>query len=224
MLGTLVNSLDFSATGYEISSCLLFRLKIFLTKLRDLEKISFSEFFNHQPNKKPELDHSSLRFNSNCLMYKSGNAAEIEFDPFNTFIKLEGIDFQFKECKKNTLETLAKKAFKFKVGQLISFGGNNDGIDHLYVLKVIINKEEKVLFVGDECKREEKQLLLPDVIQKRTLFIDNGKDITVNGGLKCFSLFFLVIAIFFSSLSQNFLSKCFCGMASLTLQKLSLQD
>ena len=180
MLGTLTNSLDFSSTGYEISSCLLFHLKLFLAKLRGLSKISFSEFFNHQPDNESDLDRSSLRFHSNCFMSVNGDASEIKFDPRNTFIQLAGINFKFKEWNGTQLGTLIKNGFKFQVGQLLSFGGNNQEIDHLYILMVIFGGEERVLLVGEECKREVAELKERKVKEKLKGFIETAENITVN--------------------------------------------
>ena len=81
------------------------------------------------------------------------------------------------------LKTAVKEGFQFKVGQLIRFGGNNKGIDNLHVLEVIIGGEEKVLLMGEECKRELSQPL-KNVEKKRNGFIETSKNILVNGVCK----------------------------------------
>ena len=115
-------------------------------------------------------------------MSQSGTAQKIKFNPCNTFIKLKGIQFNFESKNGKHLETLVKSKFEFKVGQLLSFGGNNPGIDHLYVLHVIIEDKESVLLVGEECKRQVKEPLVSQVEGKREKFIEATKSILVNGG------------------------------------------
>lgn len=191
---------------FEFSILYLCLLRFHIYKQEKKKMISLSEFFNH-----------SLRYNPNTLNTDSIKKKELEskkkelteielqiyilenlkkndllFHPQNINILLD-TNFDVIDSENKQFKTFDKSQ-ELQPGNLIFFGGNNEGFDNLFVLSIEnstqTNKNEVTFALAIECKFEEKEAELATVLQKLNSFMKifkNRSSEIKKGILFCFN-------------------------------------